>query len=225
MTQNGNEQAELVVVVHGLWVTGHFMVLLNLHLRRAGYRAVSFTYPSVRETLSENALRLASFTSAQAASRVHFVGHSLGGLLILQMLSGQRDPRTGRIVLLGSPYQDCYAARNFSVSPLGRELTGRSMREWLQQAKPRPGEGDEIGVIAGSRNIGLGQIFPGLPRPNDGTITVAETRMPGMRDHIVLPVSHSEMLLSRQVARQVCAFLRRGRFAHGEAAAAPASNP
>jgi hypothetical protein len=81
-----------------------------------------------------------------------------------------------------------------------------------------PDTGRDVGVIAGSRPFGLGRIVvPGLPAPSDGVVSAAETRLPAMRDHIVLNVSHSGMLISRAVMRQICAFLRDGAFERQEA--------
>jgi hypothetical protein len=78
--------------------------------------------------------------------------------------------------------------------------------------------GCEIGVIAGRMPVGAGRIVaPDLPAPHDGAVTVEETRLPAMRDHVVLNVSHSGMLVSRAVAQQVEAFLRNGAFEHEKA--------
>ena len=90
---------------------------------------------------------------------------------------------------------------------------GRSIGEWIDIRKPDNFPGREIGVIAGSRSRGLGRVVArGLPTPNDGVVTVAETELAAACDRIVLPVSHSGMLFSRGVARQSAAFLRAGKF-------------
>jgi hypothetical protein len=75
-----------------------------------------------------------------------------------------------------------------------------------------------IGVLAGTRRVGLGRLVPGLPLPNDGVVALAETRLPGAADFIALPVAHSEMLASRRCAAQIAAFLESGRFRHDEQA-------
>ena len=75
----------------------------------------------------------------------------------------------------------------------------------------------EVGVLAGTRSVGLGRVVPGLPRPNDGVVAVTETRLPGAADFIALPVAHSQMLASRPCATQIAAFLETGRFLHDEA--------
>jgi hypothetical protein len=75
--------------------------------------------------------------------------------------------------------------------------------------------GREIAVISGSLPLGIGRVVaPDLPAPSDGVVSVSETRLTSMRDHIVLNVNHSGMLVSRAVARQICAFLREGAFVH-----------
>jgi len=90
------------------------------------------------------------------------------------------------------------------------------MAEWLRESQ-RHGVADlDIGVIAGDGGFGMGRVIaPDLPKPHDGVIVVEETRVPGMRDHVTLAVSHPAMLVSREVVQQVCAYLSRGRFVLG----------
>ena len=205
----------ITVLVHGLWVHGVLMKLQRHYLERAGFDAVCYSYPSVRLTLTENAGRLAQFARSVSAPRVHWVGHSLGGLVVLRMLEREPVLPPGRVVLVGPPYRDSYAGRALAKSSLGARALGRGMREWLDIDKPASFPGREIGVIAGSLGVGLGRAFArGLPEPNDGVVTVAETQLDAACDRIVLPVSHTAMLVSRRVARQTAAFLRDGRFDH-----------
>lgn len=207
---------EVVVLVHGLWVHGMLMELQRRYLQRLGLEAISYSYPSVRLTLAENAERLARFARPLAAPRIHWVGHSLGGLVILRLLEQEPDLPPGRVVLLGVPYCDSYAGRALARNALGARALGRSMREWLESRKYAQVSRREIGVIAGSVSIGLGRIVArGLPEPNDGVVTVAETELEMACDRIVLPVNHTGMLLSHRVARQTGAFLRNGRFDRG----------
>jgi pimeloyl-ACP methyl ester carboxylesterase len=205
-------EPETVVLVHGLWVHGIAMELMRRRISRHGYRALAYSYPS---TLAENVERLVRFCRGIAAPRLHFVGHSLGGLIVLRLLEREHRLAPGRIVLIGAPYAGSLAARGLVRLPGGRAALGRSMTEWLESPRTVPDSSREIGVIAGTRPVGLGRIVaPDLPAPSDGAVSVAETRLPGMRDHIVLDVSHSGMLVSSAVVRQVCTFLRDGRFAH-----------
>lgn len=203
---------ETVILVHGLWVRGWIMALLGRRLRRCGFHTIIFSYPSMRVPLSQNALLLSRFVAGIAAPRIHFVGHSLGGLLLLQMLAEHPEPRTGRVVLMGSPYHASYAASKLARTMLGRWLIGRSIGQWLEQKAPACPHQHEVGSIAGCLSLGIGKLLGGLPHPNDGVVAVEETRLPGTSDQIVLNVSHTGMLFSTRVARQVCAFLRQGHF-------------
>ena len=134
---------------------------------------------------------------------------------MLRLLERAPELPVGRVVLAGTPYASSFAAARLQRLPGGRALLGRSVAEWLERARDRRPDGREIGVIAGSLSAGLGRLVArGLPAPNDGAVTVEETRLPGMRDHIVLPVNHSGMLVSATVARQACEFIRCGAFRH-----------
>jgi pimeloyl-ACP methyl ester carboxylesterase len=204
---------ETVVLVHGLWVHGLVMELMRRRVARCGYRALAFSYPSMRLTLAENAERLARYCRNIAAPRLHFVGHSLGGLVILRMLEHAPGLPPGRAVLLGSPVAGSLAARRLARLPGGRAALGRSAPEWHETALAGFRTGREIGVIAGRLPVGIGRIVaPDLPAPSDGVVSVAETRLPVAHQHVVLSVNHFGMLISRAVTRQICAFLRDGAF-------------
>ena len=212
-------EREHVVLVHGLWMRGEVMTWMARRLKQAGYVAHTYTYPSVRLGISENACRLAAFCQSLqtlGARRLHLVGHSLGGLLVartLEYLETARGIEIGRVLLMGAPFADSAAARQLSTFNTLRSAIGASVAEWLNTARPENLARHEIGVIAGSRAMGLGVVFVrNLSRPHDGTISVAETRVPGARDHIVMNVSHSGMVISPKVMREVCEFLATGAF-------------
>lgn len=189
------------------------MALLARWLRADGFAAVTFSYSSVTQSLSASAAALARLTRALAASPLHFVGHSLGGLLVLRCLIDHPDLPPGRVVLLGAPCLGSHAARRLRSLPLGQRVLGKSLTEWLDQVPPPALPGREVGVIAGSLGVGFGRLVAaGLPRPHDGVVAVAETQMPGAKDVVVLPVSHSGMLVSRRVSGAVGCFLRSGHF-------------
>lgn len=206
---------EPVVLVHGLWMGGWALAPLRLHLARSGFEGHPFSYASLRRPLAENAHSLAAFARSLGASTLHFVGHSLGGLVVYRALLDHPDLPPGRAVLLGSPFLGSRAATRFGVNPFGHALLGMSLREWLEGSIPSGSAPREVGVVAGSLGIGLGSLVaPDLPRPHDGVVAVSETRVPGAADQIVLPVTHSAMLLAASVARQACHFLRFGCFQH-----------
>ena len=205
---------EAVIVVHGLWLHGLVMGWLARCIARCGFSARTWSYPSLKLSLSENAARLAQHCRALDAPRLHIVAHSMGGLIALKMLEAHRDVHCARLVLIGTPYTDSRAARRLARWPGGSTLLGRSIAEWLNSPRPIPDGMTETGIIAGTRGLGLGALVaPDLQQPHDGVVALAETEIPGIVNRVALHVGHSGMLVSREVARQCCAFLREGRFA------------
>jgi len=204
---------ESVVIVHGLWMPGWELLLLKRRLEAAGFDTYPFAYPTVGCGLDENADRLAEF-AAKLPGRVHFVGHSLGGVLIVRCFERHSLPRAGRIVCLGSPLTGTHAGRVLASFALGRRIVGRCVCDLIEWGGCRPWNGTcDLGIIAGDVPLGFGRLLGGLPKPHDGTISVAETRLAGATDHAVLHCTHMSMLWSPEVAEHVRRFLREGRFA------------
>ena len=201
-----------VIVVHGLWVHGLVMEYLAHQLTLNGFAAQTWSYPSMRLTLTENAERLADYCKGLAAPKLNFVAHSMGGLVVLKMLELAPEIQCERLILLGTPYTGSAAAQRLEQFPGGGLLLGNSIRQWLSE--PRPGVcAQSTGVIAGTRGLGLGAMIGAeLPEPHDGVVAVEETAIPGVTERITVHASHTEMLFSSEVARQCCAFLRHGRF-------------
>ena len=208
-----NPATETVVLVHGLWMHGLVFGFLRRRLERSGFLTHAWSYPSVRHGLLANADALSRFLADLQADRIHLVGHSLGGIVIANALARHPDARVRRCVLMGPPWSASRSATGLQHVPGISALIGRSMRDWLPAPRPEL-PGVEIGVISGSRPLGLAGALVGLPRPHDGIVMVEETRVAGARDAITLHVSHMEMLLSARCADQVAAFLHTGSFAH-----------
>jgi len=204
----------VVVYVHGLWLNGWEGVLLRRRLARSlGCETRSFTYSSVSEDLSGNARALAEFLRGIPADTLHLVGHSMGGLLILELYEGAPNLPPGRIVLLGSPVQGSRAARTLAARPIGRKIIGLTAHQaLLPQRERRWHAARELGVIAGNRPYGLGRLLGPIAQPSDGTVLAAETRLAGAKEQVTLRTSHSGMVYSAPVARQTANFLREGRF-------------
>ncbi|MBI3570988.1 MAG: alpha/beta fold hydrolase [Gammaproteobacteria bacterium] len=203
-----------IVLIHGLWFSGYILSVLARRLRRQGFIVHTFSYPSVRADLHANAARLACFLDTLDADTVHLVGHSLGGVLIRALFQDHPWRKPGRIVTLGAPHGGSRVAQHLSRHVFWRRAMGRGVKQLLsgisQQWTPPP---REIGVICGTRSFGLGRLlYRGLPRPNDGLLTVKESAFPAADEHLALPVSHTGMMFSRTVARQIVAFLNAGRF-------------
>ena len=205
-----SDSERLVVLVHGLYMSGVYLRPLGLRLRGLGWRPQFFTYASVRGDPGANVKRLREFLLSLHAPTVQLVGHSLGGLLIRAVLSQDGMLPDGRVVTLGTPHSGSHVNRWLRAHRLGVAV-GQAAALLENQLPPWDGR-RELGSIAGNLGAGLGRLIPALPRPNDGTVAVAETRLAAMTDHICLPVSHTGLLLSAEVARQCDAFLRGGRF-------------
>jgi pimeloyl-ACP methyl ester carboxylesterase len=189
------------------------MSLQARRIERCGFRAdCGFSYASVTGTLALHARRLAQHVAQVDASCVHLVGHSMGTLVILKMLAECRDPRIGRAVLLGPPYQGSLAGRAVGSFRPGRWILGRSYALWSRAEVVPPPRQMDVGVIAGTMPLGAGTLLRVLDGPHDGVVTLEETRVPGACDHISLDVSHVGMLLAPTVAQQICAFLKHGCF-------------
>jgi len=203
---------DTVLLVHGLWFGGWSMSWLCHRFREAGFTTEALSYDSFTGAPEEHVARLAQAVGS-CVGTVHLIGHSMGGVVVLRYLLGSSRPaRAGRAVLLGTPARGSQAALAFERQPWGRTLLGKSIGLWRSAFPEAIDGGLEIGSIAGSEPFGLGALFVSLPPPSDGVVTVDETRIPGLRDHIVLPVSHTGMLFSNAVAHQATAFLRTGRF-------------
>jgi pimeloyl-ACP methyl ester carboxylesterase len=206
-------EGDAVVLVHGLWTNRAVMLYLARRLGRHGFRTRSVGYLSAMRSLDDNAARVAREIAELEAQRIHLVAHSYGGVVCLRSLERRRDPRVKRVVLLGSPIAGSGAGRQFAQSRWKARLLGATRAVWPDMPRLDIPPGVEAGSIAGTWRLGLGRFFTRLPAPNDGVVAVDETRHPGLADHVVLPVAHSQMLVSPTVARQVEAFLATGRFA------------
>jgi pimeloyl-ACP methyl ester carboxylesterase len=200
-----------VVLVPGLWMPAAAMTLLAARLRRHGYDVRVFPY-SGRRPSDVNIERLARFVREKLDGRAaHFVGHSLGGVLILDMLNRHPEVAARSAVLLGAPVRGCFAGRRLGVAGVGRWMMGGCGPLWEERPatwrRPAP-----LGVVAGTLPVGLGRAFGSLPGANDGVVCVAETVVEGMAAHALVPLGHSVLIASGRVARMVERFISGGRF-------------
>jgi pimeloyl-ACP methyl ester carboxylesterase len=203
-----------VVYVHGLWFSGHEAFMLRRRLEKErGYAWRVFSYASTLLSMDEIADALNDCIAAVDAPRVHLLGHSLGGIAILRCLErhGQQPP--GRVVIMGTPSMASQAAAALARFRIGRAILGQAAaRELLHTHQRRWSHEREIGIIAGTQPLSFGRLVVSFDEPNDGTVAVSETRLPGATAHLTLPVNHSGMLLSARVAHEVGQFLEHGRF-------------
>jgi pimeloyl-ACP methyl ester carboxylesterase len=203
-----------VVYVHGLWLSGHEAFLLRRRLEKErGYEWHAFGYASTLLTMGEIADALHEYIATLGAMQVHLLGHSLGGIAILRCFERHPQEPSGRVVLMGTPCQASRVANSLTRFRFGRTLLGPAAGEELLYAHPRQwSQPRELGIIAGNQPLSLGRLMVDFNEPNDGTVAVSETLLPGATAHIVLPVSHTGMLLSARVAHEVGQFFDNGRF-------------
>ncbi len=209
---------DLVVYLHGIWMPGEEMLLLQRHLQaKHALPGKLFHYPSVRGSLDENAELLADFVRDEEADRLHLVAHSLGGVVALRMLSLNPDLTTGRVVCLGSPLCGSRAANFLHGSDWGNLILGKTItdgvvaeaaNEWATDVTAKR----DVGIIAGTVPVGLGRLVAKFDEDNDGTVAVSETQLPGAKDHLRMAVSHSGLVLSTDVADQCAHFIVHGAF-------------
>ena len=218
-------EADTVVLLHGLGRTRFSMARLACELDRQGYRVINATYPSRSQSLESLATEWLPTTlrGTATAPRVHFVTHSMGGIVLrLWLRECGAPPNLGRVVMLappnaGSEITDRMAAHTsfrWATGVNGRRLgtdadaLPRTLGAW---PKPAPGSESALGIIAGDRSLNP-LLSAGLPAPNDGKVSVASSHLTGEHDPLVLPYSHTWLGWRTGTIRQVSAFLRRGEF-------------
>jgi len=208
---------ECVILLHGLARSDSSMKTMAAELNNAGYVAVNYDYPSTKFTIEELADEAISnaLSLCPEQATVHFVTHSMGGILVRQYLSNQTIDNLGRVVMLGPPNQGSEVVDTLHNMP-GYELingpAGHQLGTDDFSVPNKLGPADfELGIIAGTRSINL-ILSTMLPDTDDGKVTVENTKLDGMKDHIALPVTHPFMMKNQEVIEQVIHFLKSGSF-------------
>lgn len=216
--------AECVVLLHGLIRTSASMERMQEALAEAGYETINVEYPSRDHTIEELApvaveAGLAGCRAIDGVEKIHFVTHSLGGILVRQYLADKEIPELGRVVMMAPPNQGSIAADRMGHVP-GYDWingpTGRQLGKGEDSVPLKLGPATfELGVIAGNRSIDP-ITSAVLPNPDDGRVAVEDTKLEGMQDFVVVDHSHAFMMRMKTTIDLTLNFLRTGSFGAGD---------
>lgn len=210
--ENGN--GETVVLLHGLFTGAYIMTPLARHFRKYGYRTAAYDYPTAAQELPQLGARLAAFLNSEifsSAAKIHFVTHSMGGLLFraaAEELSPQRRKQLGRTVMIAPPNKGSdMAALAVKTVPGARRIVATihnlsSAPDSFANTFPEPPSSCEIGIIAASC---------------DWEVRRPYTHLTHERAHIVLKGTHTGILFSAEAAEQTRHFIQHGKFKEGSA--------
>lgn len=208
--------SDCVILLHGLFRTNHSMTKLETILKQHDYIVVNDHYPSTKKTIEQLANDFIPPMLYQCLKHhpdhIHFVTHSLGGIMLLQYLQTHPLSKVDKIVMLSPPNHGSPWANVMHNNKMVQLILGPSIQELTTSHEARSLKGPyKIGIIAGSASFNPfgSMVFDG---PNDGIVPVSSMRMQQMNDFIVLPVTHTFIMRNDQVITQILCFLKQGKF-------------
>jgi pimeloyl-ACP methyl ester carboxylesterase len=222
------ESQQLVVLLHGLGRSKESMGKMGESLSAAGFAVCNIEYPSRKFTVEVLARdyvlpAIEKCIADNPQQTVHFVAHSMGGILVRQLRASKAPLHFGRVVMLGSPNAGSEVVDTIGNWRLFQWYDGPAAQELgtgaplLQQLGPTD---LEVGIIAGNRTVD--PLFSSLiPGDDDGKVSIEHAKLAGMRDFIVLPVSHPFLMRDVLVINQTIYFLQKGKFKHPKPSATP----
>jgi pimeloyl-ACP methyl ester carboxylesterase len=220
-TEPATIRPECVILLHGLGRTSRSLNKMADALEAAGFKPVNLDYPSRKKTIQELALdtmeRGLDRCTRMQARTVHFVTHSMGGVLVRYYLTRHRPENLGRVVMLSPPNRGSEAADHLQDSALYRWFNGPAGQQLVTGPEGLPEQLGPIdfplGIITGNQHsffdAWLADVIPGT---DDGKVSVERAKVEGMADFLVLPYSHPFIMNAEEVIKQTLQFLRGGRF-------------
>lgn len=212
---------ECVILLHGLARTDASMEPIEKFLNRSGYHAVNYHYPSRQYTIEELAQKeipQALKQCPQDVKKVHFVTHSMGGIVLRQYLRQSSIEKIGKVVMLGPPNHGSEVVDKLGKYEFFKLLNGPAGLQLSTSAHSMPNSigawtasSGELGVIAGKQSINLFLSYL-IPNSDDGKVSIESTKLEGMTDHKVIATTHPLMMRNKRVIEQVKNFLQKGRF-------------
>ncbi len=213
---------ECVILLHGLARTDMSMSIVARALTSDGYHVVNHHYPSRKKNiqeLAEQEIPKALSKCPEDVQTIHFVTHSMGGILLRQYLNKASIESMGKVVMLGPPNQGSeivdklgkYAFFKLFNGPAGMQL-GATVQSLPNSLGAWPENSGELGVIAGKNSINL-FLSTLISGQNDGKVSVENTKLDGMDDHKIMATTHTMMMLNKDVIEQIKTFLQSGKFA------------
>jgi hypothetical protein len=210
---------EQVILLHGLCRTSASMGRMEEALTQAGYQVENVDYPSRTarvQQLADNVIgRALAECQRDGATRIDFVTHSLGGILVRSYLARHSLPTLGRVVMLAPPNQGSEVVDKLGGWLLFKWINGPAGNELGTDTDSSPNQlgplNYPVGIIAGDRSINWinSMLIPGR---DDGKVSVERTKLAGMSDHIVIHTAHPFIMMNREAIRQTIQFLRTGAF-------------
>jgi len=210
-----------VILLHGLARTERSMARMQRALEQEGYRVINVAYDSRRHdiaTLADKAIAPA-LGACTDGGRIHFVTHSLGGILVRHFLARHRVENLGRVVMLGPPNKGSEVVDKLRKLPGFHFINGAAGLELGTGEASLPNRlgraNFDLGIIAGTRSVNL-ILSSMIAGADDGKVSVLNTRLEGMKDHIEMGVTHSFMMRNKAVIAQVIHYLANGEFLRAE---------
>jgi hypothetical protein len=215
------EKSDYVILLHGLARTYRSMNKIEKRLSKIGYRVINVDYPSTEhpiEYLAENVLgEIIERYPTDSETKIHFVTHSMGGIIVRYYLNHHRLESLGRVVMLSPPNQGSELVDHLRNTYLYKEKNGPAGQQLGTDEKSVPrslGPVDfELGVITGSLSFNPASSMV-IPGQDDGIVSVESAKVKGMTDFIVMPNSHTFIMKSKSVIKQIIHFLQNGEFNH-----------